>query len=852
MDSKNNFNLYLGVIVTLFPLTVWPTATTLPSISLPQGFDEVFNSEAVGILDVIVADVNVGTFAVAYTMSSVTLEDPANVAGRVLSASIPGLIVDEAALREALSKPLARVNKLGFPQPLVTAYINESEARLTLVLPATYLSSKLGDKGGNPFIDYQNRMGFVHSQSLNYFDDSYGSNFNLMSNDTLSLTGNSYLNADWSVSQGGSTIFDEAALYLEDRLVRYKVGRQNITNNLTGSTPSMSYSFMNPVNFDGVSLGYLSDYYRSRNAGASSPVTLYMPTSGTVEIYRQGKLIDMQQLGAGVQELKTDRWPTGGYDITLVSKLSNGSEERKIQPFYKRYGDFRAGNVEYLVQLGRYDGQMSDILGQCGRDCQKNSKKNEVKNNDFGSLAVSYTTENAVSLGTGVISDNSLTYGNASVDMPVNFLLLERLYADGIYGDAGSYGYSVGGTKTFDNTSFNVTYRKSVFNGDEEDYGRFGIIPTYDSEYLQLSMRTYLPWRIGFGVDYSRATSYSSGGRDNKGKQDAFDVLVNRDFQLSRNVNLRLDAGYHTGKDVYDGDDSKRDHQIYSQVTLGLIDSRYNHYQSLYLKARNSDRGDDDGTYSADYALTLNNPEFDRGGRYNLYLTASDEVGVNESVGGSLTVNNRFGYTSVGTNKSFSNDRYRQSFVTQRSGFAIGDGAVAYGTVMDQSALVVDATSLPENEHFELRNSNSGSVIVPGGKVTTVSVQPYTKIDTSAEQVFTGSENNLYNVTAKNESTHVLPGQAYKVTLSALKNQTVTGRIYYNGRPLANARVVGSNGISDESGFFIGDFMMKAEETLEMLKVRLGDSQYECRVNEGQAKSVRGVIQLNGVECEQI
>ncbi|VFS45297.1 hypothetical protein [Budvicia aquatica] len=98
-----------------------------------------------------------------------------------------------------------------------------------------------------------------------------------MSNDTLSLTGNSYLNSSLSVSKDSSAVFDEAALYLEDERTRYKFGRQNITGNVTSSTPSMSYSFMNSVNFDGVSLGYLSDYYRDRAGGASSPVNIYMP-----------------------------------------------------------------------------------------------------------------------------------------------------------------------------------------------------------------------------------------------------------------------------------------------------------------------------------------------------------------------------------------------------------------------------------------------------------------------------------------------------------------------------------------------------------------------------------------------
>lgn len=850
MDSRYILTRLISFGLIISPVTAIPAVYSAP-VSLPPGFDEVFNSELTGILDLVVADVNIGTYAITYNMGNVTLKEPSVVAGRISSGVVPNLTVTISQLNSALAKPIPRVNKLGFPQENITAYINENEAKVILIFPKSYLAMKSGGDKSDNIINYQHRPGFVHSQNLNYFDDSYGSNFNLMSNDTLSLTGNSYLNSSLSVSKDSSAVFDEAALYLEDERTRYKFGRQNITGNVTSSTPSMSYSFMNSVNFDGVSLGYLSDYYRDRAGGASSPVNIYMPTAGTVEIYRAGRLLDMQQLSGGLQPVNTERWPAGGYDITIVSKLNNGSEERRTQPFFKRYGDFSAGKIEYLVQMGKYDGMLNDTINQCS-NCQKDSKLNDIKNNNFASAATSYTTENAISLGSGVMSDNGLTFANASIDMPVNSMFLERIYTDGIYGKSGSYGYSVAGVKSYDSTSLNVTYRNSVFSGDDSDYGRYGIIPAYDNEYLQLSMRTYLPYQVGFGIDYSRSTSFSTGGRQNKGRQNTLDILFNRDFQLASDISLRIDAGYHTGKDVYDDEQENRDHKIYTQLTLGFTDSRYNHYQSLYLKARNSDQDGDDGIYSADYAMTVNNPEFDRGGRYNLNLSASDEVGVNKNASGSLTVNNRFGYTSFGTSQTFNDNNYRQSYVTQRSGFAIGDGTMAYGAITDQSALVVDASKLPADEHFEVRNANSGSVIVPGGKVTTISVRPYTQVDPSAEQVYTGSENSFYNVTAKSESTHVLPGQSYKVTLNAVKNQTVTGRIYYAGRPLTNARVIGSNGISDESGFFVGDFLMNSDEKLEQLKVREGEQQFVCQIDQSKTKSLQGVIQLNGVECEHI
>ncbi|VFS45298.1 Uncharacterised protein [Budvicia aquatica] len=91
-----------------------------------------------------VADVNIGTYAITYNMGNVTLKEPSVVAGRISSGVVPNLTVTISQLNSALAKPIPRVNKLGFPQENITAYINENEAKVILIFPKSYLAMKSG------------------------------------------------------------------------------------------------------------------------------------------------------------------------------------------------------------------------------------------------------------------------------------------------------------------------------------------------------------------------------------------------------------------------------------------------------------------------------------------------------------------------------------------------------------------------------------------------------------------------------------------------------------------------------------------------------------------------------------
>ena len=93
------------------------------------------------------------------------------------------------------------------------------------IFPASLF--KTGDKAyDRTYIPHRNRPGFVHSHNLNYLSDTYGDSLSLSSNDTLNITGNSYVKGAWSYSKEIDFNLDELALYLEHENTRFKAGRQ--------------------------------------------------------------------------------------------------------------------------------------------------------------------------------------------------------------------------------------------------------------------------------------------------------------------------------------------------------------------------------------------------------------------------------------------------------------------------------------------------------------------------------------------------------------------------------------------------------------------------------------------------
>lgn len=815
-------------------------------VDLPAGFEEVYYSKNNGVFNIIYEDRSIGTMAVEYDRQEITLLSPGIVAEHILFSNNTELILSKEKLLEKLSQPLKRVEKNSFSNDSIMAYLREQDSSLQIIMPSSFFTASEKLKNSDAFIKYQNSAGFIHGHNMNYLKDSYGDSLSISSTETLSFTGNSYLNNSWNYSGSSGFTLDELAFYLENKSTRFKVGRQRLSENLNTSTPSVRYSFFSPVNFDGVSLGYMADNYLISPSGAASPVSVYMPQAGMVEVYQNGRLIDLQQFTAGLHYMDTQSWPGGAYDVLLVSKLMNGTREENVQPFFKRRGSFRSGEVEYLIQLGRYEQTQRSVY------IARNSDPVNINgSSDFAGFSLGYTTNSAFSLGGGILADDQKYYLNTSLDFVVNSPLIERLQLDSVYGVDGSTGYQIGAFKSFQRMGFNASYRDNRFKGDKKDFLNFGIIPSYDYQNFQIGANTFLPWNIGLNVNYSLNKIFYDYDRKDRSKFASWNVNLSRDFALPNSMSLRMDMGINKGVGQIIKDKSvsrENEKQLFLQMSLAMHEKSYNHNQSLYLRSRLNNEANNN--YSADYTTYISNPDFDRTGKYIVNATVANEARQANSASLGMSADNRLGYTSVGMTQNFGLSSYNQLYLSQRSGFAIGSGEIAFGRVENNSALIIDARELPAGQHFEIQNRSMESIVIEGGSKSILSVPAYQKVSPKAEQIFTGKANTFYNLNTQFPSLWSMPGQVHYMKVTATKNQTVTGRIYFDGQPMANARIIGGNAVSDEEGLFVGDFTLKINEDLKELKVRKEERDYFCPLSEGNIKMIQGVMQIREANCE--
>ena len=777
-------------------------------IGVPAEFREIFNTRQQGIFEILYGDESLGTMSIEYDRYQVMLHDPSLLVERITADDMPSMNITPTKLLTALSTPLVRVGLQGSAGTDIVVQVNESDSLLRLIFPGTLFNTDRPTRR-LAYIHHLPASGFVHSQNINYLTDSYSDAYSINASETLNLKGSSYLKSSWSFASNLDFRLDELALYLEHKNNRYKVGRQRFSDNLSNSTPSVTYSFFNPISFDGVSLGYMSDNFVSKGIGAASPVALYLPQAGSIEIYRNGRLIDLQHFPAGLQHLDTRSWPAGSYNVLLVTKLVNGVREETNQSFFKRTGSFRAGDREYLVQLGRYDpyqGKRTDLKKQTCHDCAAPPPPESSSSPYFANVSFAWTSESALSVGSGVFVDDQRVYGSGSIDLPVNSWLTERISLDGLYGEDNSLGYQLGMMKNLSLLGLNASYRNYHYRGSKQAYRHYGLVPAYDFETLQFGANTFLPWNTGLGFNYGLNTFYQDYGRQNKTEFNNWDVTLNRDFPLSQQLNLRVDLGYHHGINSFS---SRQRHNIvaenrlYTQLSLGVRERSHDHYQAFHLRSRATDNSKD-AVYGADYALNLDNPEFDRGSKYAFNISADRGPSKTTNTAIGAVVDNHFGYTSAGISRSFGESRYSQQYLSQRSGLAIGEGQIAWGKVESDTVLIVDARALPEDHYYEVRNRSHEPVVIKGGKSTTLNITPYQKVAPKAEQLFTSELNAFYNLTTQSPSTWAMPGQVYHVKMNATQNLTVIGRLTRAGQPLPDARVIGANASSDEEGLFVG------------------------------------------------
>lgn len=124
------------------------------------------------------------------------------------------------------------------------------------------------------------------------------------------------------------------------------------------STWSMSAlgqtTFLPGGHFMGVSAGNASRSEMNDGSLARTPIFAFMPASGDVQIYRDGKLINVQHLPIGSQEIDTRQLPTGSYPIRVDVVINGRVVSSRNEQVYKPSSGDSGADLQYQFYVGQY------------------------------------------------------------------------------------------------------------------------------------------------------------------------------------------------------------------------------------------------------------------------------------------------------------------------------------------------------------------------------------------------------------------------------------------------------------------------------------------------------------------
>lgn len=844
-----------------------PVLATSASFSVPPGFEDLAYQKQPATVLMSLAGMSLGNIRVSYNQTEFSIDDPQLMAAEIIRNLQDRLNITESDLEKLLSQPIARMEEDQLNSVMTTpvVVVDDDDLSVQLVLPATAYRNINMMSSNSSTINFQHDPGFLHRHRFNYSNTRSSSVIGFNSKDIVNLTGNTYFATDWYINHANSrssdssysnTGIDEAALYVERDENRYKLGRQRSTDNYNGSLPSLiaNSSFLSLVSFDGISVGYNDNYNMERQQGSATPIELFMPVAGTVNVFSQGRLIGSQNLAPGLQRVDTDRWPTGVYEVTLVSNLSSGTTETTTRRFSKQWGHFSSGKLEYLVQGGSYNSYRHlDPLGSEQPDSWYVPQQEDTKR-AFGYSALAYTTDDGISLGAGALLDqHHKWYLHSGISVPTNFLLFDRVSVDGFIGEQQSYGYNTRLSKSLSFINYNLSYQKARYLVDSYGFTNAGLISGSDGEYISADVSVPLPGDFSLRGNYAK--NITTNRTNNARNYDTASIFLNRHFALTNDITMSWDVGYseNSYSVVGYGNNPSRDSRW--EMRLSLSQRNKNDFGRQTLGLSTNTHSGKANSYGASIDQDFDHPSFDLGSRYGLSASVNydDYQNINTSLMG--RAKNRFGTSDIGGSFSSgdNSDKFWSMFASNYSGFAFSKAGFAFGDLREDSALLVDAKHVPEGEFIQVRSQNGSSVIVPGGKVTTLGLDPYSPAMTQHDQLFFGDFSNALRLRSQAPAVHVLPGQSYKVKLSAVRNQTVIGRLLLpSGEPLSQAYITGGQALTNERGFFVADFVMESGTELQEISAKIADKKFQCPIKLDSKKSIQGVIQLNEVRCEVI
>lgn len=629
------------------------------------------------------------------------------------------------------------------------------------------------------------RIGTSYNQSNNTTNISNYINLNSIS----SIKENHFI-IDGSVYGIGTNNSDTqiySALYERDMHgYRFAAGMMD-----TWSIQSVaSLNGLNSSKIYGLSYGNLSNTTVYNNSLSLTPINVFLPNAGTVQVYRDGRLLSIQNFPLGSHEVDTSTLPSGSYSVEIKTFVNGEEINSNIAQVNKTFGtkSLQPGKLNWQVFGGmlKYNQLSYRDLSAVERENLKRDARGWLLGAAFNK---DYTWLNGTSFRSSVygFSNNESNDQNLVAELATNVAITQSFSVN--------WQTLVASDATFRNiltTNFSLPKKLGTVWGSRE-YTDVG-------NKLVIEKRNYYSLGTGLNLNqlYEKLGYLSvSYNKDLRSKTDYMSAEYSQYLFKFKYGDVQLRTGVQRNSTQYDnGQGSQTNNDKYIYLDLRMPFSRW---FTGGLSSRN-----DNLSATAAYRQSFND-----GLIRNVGADISKVVSTKGQSSSSKdwAISGNMGYQHEYNSGSLSANIYGSNYSANYS----GQGTIAYAA----KQLALGATTLNSGVMINtgLRDNGKMSAIINGRTHQLSGMRNF--IPLSAYQTYTIE---LANDQKSLDSVNIVRGRTNKVTLypgnvSVLNPEiqqmvTVFGRIYYPSGELAKHVNINNHigkTVTDENGEFAID-----------------------------------------------
>ncbi len=778
--------------LSLFAFSMFSMAQAAEPVFLassypPAGFESL-NETQQSIVDIYYGNRYLTSQLVSYSPSLIELSSTADITRLIGNLSHPTLINNALSGEigshpEAVCPPGNNADSNLLKPAIAGVIFDESRFRVDILINRRFILTRAAEvqrylpPSDAGFAMMQNFSGAISGSSAKGSRNDF-----TLSGLTLASWRENSLYGNWDYSKSNRLSINELYGQREFEGLEYNLGML--------SSQGFGLNFTSDQIIAGGRITTSSNTRKDIDFTGGTPLEVFLPTRGRVEVRKDNRLIDSSFFEAGAQQMDTSVYPGGAYDIEIVVLDEQGNElSREHRFFAKQYRLPPMGEWLFFAESGRVLSlQAEKILPETSSQWINRAG---VSRRLLGILSGTAAIAN---LGRDTLLEIGL----------FNLGYRYELSPAVMFGSDGSKGISVNGRSNLEFLSVSGSFKKLWRNSDADStmndapklLGR--AFEQHSVSFTAPLLRGSLSYRYSFnrGEDERAVQTHSLDYR--QGLFRTHDYVMDTTISLSQSGDNRialLNFNFRYRQ-------NKWNFNISPKAELRQFSDSRDRTERLRL----SSSWDDGDLYEGDMRFDAGVETGSGDERLDTHIQYANMYG-RANLNVNHVISERENITAWG-------GRLSTSFLTDGNVFAVG------GEQQAESALVINLDGRA-GDVFDVKVNGQRKGYAVAGIPSVIALSPFELYKVS----LSSAGETLYSFDEREKSVTLYPGNVVTLDYEAVPLQLLFGRLVLNGEPLDSARING--GLYPGSTDDIGMFQLEARSDIQEIQIEL-DNGWVC------------------------